>query len=56
MEFTVRRATKTLVILRGRETVEVKIRNTPERVRVVQSASPLPVTGGISTVIDGGNF
>lgn len=56
MEFTVRRAILTHIVVRGRETTQVQIRNTPERIRVVQSASPIPVTGGVATVIDGGNF
>lgn len=56
MEFTVRRAIKTNLIVRGRETFEITIKTDKERVRVVQSASPIPVTGGIPTVIDGGNF
>lgn len=46
MEFTVRRATETHLIVRGREQTFVQIRNPAEQVRVVQSASPIPLGGG----------
>lgn len=55
MEFTVKRATITHLVVRGVEKTEVYIKNPTEQVRVVQSASPIPVGGSVVNV-DGGSF
>jgi hypothetical protein len=47
---------KTLVTVRGQQNVKVSVQNPVQRVRVVQSVSPIPLSSGESPVIDGGNF
>lgn len=47
---------KTVVTLRGQENVTARIVNPVQKVRVVQSVSPIPLTSGEVLTIDGGNF
>lgn len=56
MEFVVRRATVTHLLVRGESKAVVMVKSPTERVRVVQSASPIPATVGVPIEIDGGNF
>lgn len=46
MQVNVSSTTKTHIIVRGTTKTEVFIKTAREKVRVVQSASPLPVVGG----------
>lgn len=56
MIVNISRSVSTHLIVRGQSTAQVLLKNPSERVRIVQSASPIPVTQGVPTVLDGGNF
>lgn len=47
---------KTILTVKGQETPVVKITNPVQKIRVVQSVSPIPLTSGEVPTIDGGNF
>lgn len=53
---TVKSYDKTLVHIKGEDKFSVKIQNQPQKIKVVQSVSPIPLTAGGNSVIDGGNF
>lgn len=46
MQFVSRRSVTTHILVKGTEQTKVQVSNAPAKVRVVQSASPLPVVGG----------
>lgn len=53
---TVRSYDKTLIHIKGENKFSVKVQNQPQKIKVVQSVSPIPLTVGGNTPIDGGNF
>lgn len=53
---TVRSYDKTLIHIKGENKFSVKVQNQPQKIKVVQSVSPIPLTVGGNTSIDGGNF
>jgi len=46
----------TVVTVRGEQKAKVTVQNQAQKVKIVQSVSPIPLTTGQGQTIDGGNF